>query len=267
MGTSGLNSCWYETRVVHVRHTPRPHRLVYRVPYFLLDLEELPRLERELRMLGVERRSVFSFYAADHLDGRGPIGARLRAFLLASGLPAECATRVRLLTLCRQWGYVFNPVSFFFLLDAQNELRALLAEVNNTFGERFHYLLDLQQAEQSGRWWRARADKVMHVSPFVRREQAHYEFRWHLPAQSLHIHIRACESGRPTIDATLSGVRRSLQDRALLGAALRFPWSTVKVTAAIHWEALKLYAKRISFLHQPPPSPEQQAQQQLWRRL
>ncbi len=262
-----LNSCWYDARVVHVRHTPRPHRLSYRLPFFWLDVDQLSALGQRLRWLGVERPGLFAFYSSDHLDGRGPVGERARAFLIENGLPPAGCARVFLLTLCRQWGYVFHPVSFFFSFDSAGEFTCLLAEVNNTFGERHCYLVPAYDGERWRDWWRGRVRKVMHVSPFTRREGAEYEFRWQLPGDRLRVHVREVEEGLPVLDATLSGQRQTLTDRALAGLAVRFPWVSLKVTAAIHWEAVKLWMKGVPFFHQPPPSPEQRAQQSLWTKL
>lgn len=262
-----MRSCLYRCRLVHARRFPQTHRFMYALWYFYLDLDELPLLSRRLRLLGVERPSLYSFYSRDHLDGVAPIAERLHKFLRAQGV-AECdSRRVALLTLCRQWGYVFNPVSFYFCTSDTSELRALVAEVNNTFGERYSYLLAGDELQRRGPFWFAAATKVMHVSPFAQRDGALYRFRWRVPDERLLMCIREVENGVTKVDTALWGERVPLTDLALLRAALKRPWQTMKVTAAIHWEALRLYRKGLPFFSQPPPSQDQRSQAELWAKL
>lgn len=264
---SGMRSCLYQCYVMHARRAPIAHRFVYSVVYFYLDLAELPLLRERLRLLGIERRGLFSFFSRDHLDGSGCVRERISSFLQAQGLAPGDYAQISLLTLCRQWGYVFNPVSFYFCSSEAGEFRALVAEVNNTFGERHCYFLGGRQVQVRGKHWSATVPKVMHVSPFARHEGAMYRFLWRRPDERFLMCIRELEDGVAMVDAALWGRRIELTDGALLRMALASPWLTLKVTAAIHWQALKLYLKGLRVFSQPPPSEAQQRQAEWWRRI
>lgn len=262
-----MNSCIYTGILEHTRHAPVRHSFRYRTAYFYLDLDELPVLQQRFWLFDVHRPAVFSFREADHLDGHGPLKERLLAFLDCLGVDVTPVARVTLLTHVRQWGYVFNPVSFFYCFTANGRLLCIVAEVNNTFGERYHYVLQHAPGSPSDAPWHFHAEKAMHVSPFTHRSSANYEFRFRPPDQVLTIAIRELERGRPVIDAAVWAYRKPLCDRQLLALALRHPWLTAKVTTAIHWQAFRLYWKRVPFFHQPPPSSAQSAQHAVWVRL
>jgi DUF1365 family protein len=262
-----MNSCLYLGEVQHVRHIPRRHLLRYRVAYFFLNLEEIPRLTRELQLFRVNRRGLFSWWENDHLDGRGPTAGRLLHFLDQHGIPTERVTRICLLTHARQWNYVFNPVSFFYCFGSGDQLLLVVAEVNNTFGERYHYILPADSSLHNRDTVLATAPKLMHVSPFTSRDAGRYFFRIRYPSDRLTVAIRLAEGTQPVIDAVVWARRVPLSDRQLLRLALRHPWLTAKVTTAIHWEALRLYLKGIPFFHQPAPSEAQKAQAALWQKL
>jgi DUF1365 family protein len=244
------------------------HQFRYAATSFYLDLDELPALDR-LRLLGVNRRALFGFRDTDHMDGRaGSTREKIFAFLRANGtdLPGG---KVHLLTQCRLFGYVFNPASFYFAHDASGALRAVVAEVNNTFGERLLYMLDdrnRQADPEHPELRRYHAKKRLHVSPFVSMDAA-YDFRFAPVGERLSVFIGEAEHGAHFFEAHLWGKRRPLDDRALLRLALRAPLLTLKVTAAIHWQALHLYRKGVPIHHQPAPSPEQVAQLQLLQNL
>ncbi|MGH7856772.1 MAG: DUF1365 domain-containing protein [Candidatus Binatia bacterium] len=255
-----MNSCLYRGLLVHHRARPVRHRFRYRVGLFCLDLGELPELDRSLRLFGVNRRNLLSFRDDDHLQGGpGDTAALLRRFLLSEGI--EVDGRILLLTQCRMLGYVFNPVSFFYCHDSAGELRSIVAEVNNTFGERHLYALSDRNrlASDSPGSRRYTAGKAMHVSPFLSMD-AKYEFRFAPPGASLAVSIREMEAGRPVLDAAIRGERVELSDAALVRLLLAYPLQTLRVTAAIHWQALRLYRKGVPFHRQPAPSPEQREQ-------
>ncbi|MCX8072811.1 MAG: DUF1365 domain-containing protein [Candidatus Binatia bacterium] len=259
-----MNSALYVGFVQHLRHVPQRHLFRYRTTYWYLDLEEVPVLAETLFLLGINRRRLFSFNEQDHLDGHGPLRDRLFAFLERNGIDPAAIPHWRLLTHVRQWNYVFNPVSFFYGFTAGEDLVCVLAEVNNTFGERFHYVLPVSHPHTNGGTSIVHAPKHMHVSPFTERDAGSYEFRLRPPGERLQIAIRLRERGKATIDAAVWAWRRPLTDAQLLRLAVRHPWLTAKVTAAIHYEALKLYLKHLRVFHQPSPSRAQQQQAALW---
>jgi DUF1365 family protein len=262
-----MRSCIYFGFVSHRRTTPVAHRFRYRLPIFYLDLDELPALHQRLRLLSVNAPNLMSFHDADHVDAR-PIAtkAKITQYLQTQGIDLA-GGKVFLLTQCRLLHYVFNPVSFHFCHGADGALRAIVAEVNNTFGERYLYALsDENRLPSTSTGARYRATKAMHVSPFLSRD-GEYEFSFHPVGDALAIAARVSEHGRPCFAATVTGVRRPLSDRTLIALLLRHPLLTHKITAAIHWQALRLYWKGAPFHRQPAPTRQQDAQHQVIHQL
>lgn len=261
MTPAGSRSALYSGPVMHQRLQPRRHRLRYRVYSLLLDLDELAALDSRLRWLSVDRFNLFSWHERDHGDGTpGGLRAYIDAQLQAAGFRA--GGRVELLTMPRILGYAFNPLSVYFChAPGDGPLQAILYEVNNTFGERHSYLLPVANEEDGGETGpgdgrvRQSCRKDFHVSPFLGLDM-HYDFEvlppaGHRPDLRLHIDARGPEGVMLT--ATLQARRQPLTDAALLRAFVSHPLLTLKVIAAIHWEALKLFAKGIRLHRKPPP--------------
>jgi len=241
-------SAIYDGAVVHRRLTPRRHRLRYRMFQLLIDLDELPALDRRLRLFGHGRAALFSFYDRDHGPGDGrPLRAWVDEVLAKAGLGA--GGPVRLLTMPRVLGYVFNPLSLFYCHRPDGELAAVLLEVTNTFGERHVYAVE----GGGGDVVRAACAKAFFVSPFLGMEMT-YDLRLGRPGAEVATAIlgRGAD-GAPIIAASFAGRRMTLGDRALAAAFLRHPLMSLKVNAAIHWEALKLLAKGVPLRRRPPP--------------
>lgn len=235
--------------VVHRRAAPPAHAFRYGVFMTLVDLDELPSLDRRLRLFGSERARPLSFRAADHLDGRGDLRAALARIVQSEGheLPGG---PVRLLTNCRVLGYVFNPVSFWYCHHEDGRLALLVAEVNNTYGDRHCYVLPV--AREGGEW---RRKKLMHVSPFTRPEAGTYRFRVHDPAQRVEVAIDLEQAGETVVSTRLSLALEPLTDRAIAAAFARHPLMTATVIGAIHFEALRLWWKGARFWSRPPYDP------------
>ena len=160
-GTRGalVRSALYAGTLVHARHEPTRHVFKYPVAYWLVDLDELPELDRRLRLVSVNRRNAVTLRESDHFDGDLPLKEAVRRF---AGDPD--IERVLCLTQLRVLGYVFNPVSFYWCYRADGELACMIAELNNTFGERLPELLP-------GSTLRYEHDKRLHVSPFMGLDQ------------------------------------------------------------------------------------------------
>lgn len=246
-----LSSCLYEGVVVHRRLRPKRHRLAYRVAYFLIDLDDIPALGAELRLFGSSGWRPFLFRQGDHGDGASEPGA-LRRWAVrqarAAGVEAGIG-RVRVLTFPRLLGYAFNPISVYFLDDRAGRRVAVLYEVNNTFGHRHVYGFPVRDG---GDRRSHAADKAMPVSPFIPME-ARYTFGLGEPGETFYLGIRETDRDGALLLAGFHGARRPLSDRALASVLLRFPLMTIKVIAAIHWEALKLWLKGVRFIPIPPP--------------
>lgn len=247
-----LRSGLYLGTVRHRRRAPRENSFRYGVCQLLLDLSELPALDREIGFFGHNRAGLVSFHDRDHMGDAGePVRDKLARWLRAQGRELG-DSRVMLLTNPRVLGYVFNPVSYFFCLDGAGGLRFTVAEVFNTFGEAYCYLLDGSEPA-GGRAVRSRVDKRFHVSPFMRIDGVRYEWIVTPPGDRLTIHIDEFEGDEKYFDATLNLVRRPLTSATLARAMLRYPHLTARTIFLIHWQAAKLWAKRVPFFRKPEP--------------
>lgn len=226
-------SAIYVGHVVHQRHRPKKHHLRYRVFSLLIDLDDLPRLDR-LRLFSHNRWGLFSFLDKDQAEG-GNLRQWVRSKLESEGLPEPA--RIRLLCYPRVLGYVFNPLTVWYCDDAQGVPIATIYEVHNTFGERHTYVLPAADAEQA-------ADKAFYVSPFIDMD-CRYEFQLSQPGDKVRVAINESQDGSPLLYAAFAGKAAPFTDRTLLKLFFSHPLMTFKVTAAIHWEAIKLIAKGI----------------------
>jgi len=244
-------SALYAGEVTHVRLAPRRHRLRYRMFQLLLDLDEGPALAARLKLFGWNRPGLFSFHERDHGDGRREgLKGHVLETLASAGIDLR-GGRIEVLCMPRVLGHVFNPLSLFYCRRGDGSLAAMLYEVNNTFGQRHSYLIP---AEGEGDIRQACA-KAFYVSPFMDMAMT-YAFRLSAPGSRLTTAIQGRDpEGRLLIAAAFAGDRRGLDDRALARAFLAYPLLTVKVVAAIHWEAAKLALKGLR-LRPRPPAPD-----------
>jgi DUF1365 family protein len=173
----------------------------------------------------------------------------VRQALAANGLPSPA--QVLLLSQPRVLGHVFNPVSFWLCYDAEAALRVVIAEVNNTYGDRHSYLVYRDDLAPITAEDRLRARKIFHVSPFQQIEGT-YEFRFDIRENRIGIWIDF-SGGNGGLIATLVGQRRPASSASILGATLRRPFGSRRVLALIHWQALKLWWKGASFRTRPEP--------------
>jgi len=248
-GGERWRSALCEGFVSHRRVEGPRHAFRYRVLMALLDLDELPALDRSLRLFGHDRARALSFRDRDHLDGSGRgLRAELEALVHAEGREMP-GGRVELLTSCRVLGHVFNPVSFFYCYDRSGGLTLVVAEVNNTFGDRHAYVLPVE----GGYEWRRK--KLMHVSPFTQPDAGTYAFALPPPGPRVEATIDLTRAGSTVVATHLSLERRPLDDRAILSALVRYPFQNLKVIAAIHFEALRLWSKGAPFWPRPPYDP------------
>jgi DUF1365 family protein len=244
-------SALYRGEVMHRRARPRMHQLKYRVFWLLLDLSELDRLDARLKLFSRSRFNVLSFHDRDHGDGSAtPLRDQVEALLGRAGLELGGGP-IRLLTMPRVLGYVFNPISLFYCHHADGRLAAMIYEVTSTFGVRHAYLIPVPPADQADGLIAQCAAKALHVSPFMGMEMD-YEFRGRVPGERLELTICGFDADGLLITAALSAARRPMTDRALLAAVVAIPLLTLKVVAAIHWEALRLWLKGVRLRPEPP---------------
>ncbi|MBU6449141.1 MAG: DUF1365 family protein [Rhodospirillales bacterium] len=238
-------SALYDTRITHTRTRPRHHTLAYKLPYLLVDLDAPP----AQKLLSYNRFNLFSVNEHDHGDGGTKLRTWVEAQLAEAGLE-EAAAQIHLFTLPRFLGFGFNPLSLFFCHGAGGELRAVLYEVNNTFGHRHVYLCPV--APGASPPLRQEAEKCFHVSPFMDMA-LHYRFTLTPPGEAVGLHIAVADAEGVILRATLAGVRRALTDANLLRTAITHPLLGIKVIGAIHWEALRIWLKGIRLRRCPPP--------------
>lgn len=246
-----MNSALYSGQVMHHRLRPREHTLRYRVFWMLLDLDELDQMSRSLRFFSRNRFNLMGFHDADHGDGsETPLRVQATRLLERRGVDIGSGA-IRLLTMPRVLGYVFNPISLYYCHRPDGALAAMIYEVTSTFRERRAYVLPV--APEDGRVGRIdqATGKGLYVSPFMDMDMR-YAFKGSVPDDRLDLAIDGLDSQGLLIATAMRGRRRVLSDRALLAAMAAMPLLTIKVVAAIHWEALKLWLKGVPLTRKPP---------------
>ena len=247
-----MTSAIYRASVMHRRFLPRGHRFTYRVYYGLFDLDELPELDRRVPGFGFNRSAPFAFHEADHGPRDGsPLRPWFEAALAEAGVDLEGGP-IRILAMPRILGHVFNPIAVWFAYGPEEDLRAVLYEVSNTFGERLAYLCPVTAdgTDPEGRI-RHRFTKQLYVSPFIGMDAA-YDFRTVPPTDRVALVIREAEAGDHVLTATLVGNRRPFTSRELWSAFATHPLVTLKVVAAIHAQAFRLWTKGAPYRRRGP---------------
>ena len=237
--------------VRHHRLSPVDHAFAYPTCFLLLPMRTLR--ERPDATLARNRRAAFGFRDADHGDGGTDSLAWLDALLAREGIH-DATGEAWLHCIPRMLGMAFKPVSFWYAHRADGTLAAIVVEVNNTFGERHCYLLD---APAFGRTLRAR--KVFHVSPFC-ETRGDYAFRFMRTdldtpdgrgrtAVRIELHV----DGAPLLLTSVSGTVEPLGAKAVRRALWALPAMTLAIVARIHWQALRLWMRRVTFVTKPAP--------------
>ena len=235
----------YAARLSHRRRISPFYRFVYRLFYLLLDIDRLAEVGRLSWAFSVNRFNLLSFRCRDH-GFKSAEPASLRAWaesiLASAGLeaPGVAGGRIWLLALPRLFGYAFNPVSFWYCHGPDGQLRAVLAEVRNTFGDRHTYVLhnDGLPMPSHATWGKA---KIFHVSPFLPvAGEYHFGFS-DAGSERLRVRIHESRDGGPVMDAVLAAERRAFTTPRLLAQFALLPFSTFKVVAAIYWKALFIW--------------------------
>ncbi len=261
-----LSSGLFECRIMHARLAPRAHRFLYRIFLFAIDLDELDALPRRLRLFSLGRRNVYSFRERDYLPVDEPLHPAPTSALAASQPPTTSANaddlksrvqafaahhgadltggRVVLVTLPRVFGYLFNPVSFYFCYTREGAPAAVIAEVTNTFREVKPYFLGAETRSSAGGEFRLRVPKHFYVSPFSDVD-VEFDFTLRAPHERLALQIDDFTDGARTLTTTLTGQRRELTSARLWWFTLKYPLLTLRVIALIHWHAFLLWCKRV----------------------
>jgi len=240
-----MNSCLYECSVMHHRLAPKEHHFRYRIFLFALDLDELDAVAREVPLFSRNRSNLYAFRDRDHLTLAGGEAASTRenliTYLAQHDIPFPADGRITLVTLPRVFGYIFNPVSFYFCHDATGAPLCAVVEVGNTFGEMKPYLLRELSGETA---FRLLTPKHFYVSPFSSLDLA-FDFKLRIPGEQLEIHIDDREGERRVLLSALTGKRAPLTTAQLAWFTLKYPLITLKVILLIHWHALLLWRRRL----------------------
>ena len=240
-----MQSCVYEGWVRHRRYTPHAHSFRYKLTLFYLDLGELDQVFDGRWHWTLDRPGLAAFRRADYLGDPGtPLLEAVRA-RVREATGRVLTGPVRLLTHARYFGYCFNPVSFYFCYEPDGvTLDTVLAEITNTpWRERHSYVLPVARGERHGSALHFAFDKAFHVSPFLPMDRR-YHWAFQPPGESIRVHMDVLRGETREFDATMSLERRALTKATRRRCLLRFPPTTLKVTAAIHWQALRLWLKR-----------------------
>lgn len=247
MSHSGI----YRGTIRHRRFRPRHHAFSYRLFMMYLDLAELEGIFKGRWLWSARGPALAWFRREDHLgDPRRPLDDCVRD-LVVQETGRRPQGPIRLLTHLRYFGYCFNPISIYYCFDEADErIETLVAEVTNTpWGERRCYVLN--NPAITGDVYRYRFAKEMHVSPFMPMD-LDYDWRCHQPGKRLAVHMDVLRQEEKLFDATLALAHQPITGPALAGILVRHPVMTLKVIAAIHWQALRLWLKRIPVCAHPP---------------
>ena len=241
----------YTGKLRHRRFLPRRHEFTYSLFMAWLDIDRIPEMMAASPWTAYNRFHWASFEERDHF-GDPKLGLRERVMRDARTHGVELPDGpIYLLTHLRYLGYCFNPISFFYCYDEQGRIHSVLSEVNNTFGEsRNYWLTDANRVESAGSF-RYCCPKTLHVSPFNPMNLG-YEFVLTEPGEKLVAHMNTTEdSDKPFFDATLTLEHRPWTAHNVGMALARHPFMTAKVIGAIHWEALRLWIRRVPVFTHP----------------
>lgn len=259
-----LRSAIYRGHVQHRRFWPTPHAFRYPIFQLYLDLDELDRVFAGRWLWSTDRPNLAWFRRADFLGPTElPLQDAVRQRIAEAGQPVPTGS-IRLLTHLRYFGYVQNPVSFYYCHDAADALHTIVAEITNTpWGERHAYVLPLAGALRAGSAWRFDFDKRFHVSPFLPMDRQ-YDWRFTPPGDSLSVHMEVRDTAAGAggghcpvqFDASLALRRVPISPRALARCLVHYPPMTFAVAFRIYWNALLIRLKRNPFYAHPKTSPD-----------
>lgn len=229
---------------MHNRFTPVQHRFHYKLFMWWLDLDEISTIGKKNLFVSYNRFNLFSFYDKDHMLGdRSPLTIKenIALYLKEQGVEWD-GSKIYLLTHLRTLGYLFNPVSFYYIFNKDGEPVYSIAEVGNTYYEMKSYLLK----EFDGKKFELRIPKHFYVSPFTHLDDE-FHFQLQVPNEKLNIKIDDYKNGDRFFISTLTGEKKPLTSWSVLKAFIRFPFVTIQVITLIHWQALKLWIKKVPF--------------------
>ena len=238
------NSCIYIGNVIHKRFKPKKHFFKYSVFSLFLDLDEINELDQQIPFFSYNKFNILSFFDKDHGYRDGSSIKDWLIHLLQKKNISTINIKIKILCYPRIFGYVFNPLSIFFIYDADSNPIAILYEVKNTFGEQHTYVfkIDIKNKQILNN-----CKKKFYVSPFMDLESKYF-FKVLIPNERLSVIIDQRDKEGKLLFASQDGERVKLSSKNLLKSYLKHPLMTLKIISAIHYEALKLWIKGIKLV-------------------
>ena len=238
-----MNSSIYNGTVIHKRFKPKIHFFKYKVFSLLIDLSDLNYLNKKISFFSYNSFNLISFFDRDHgvRDGSSLIDW-VKKNLIENNINSE-NIKIKLLCYPRIFGYVFNPLSVFFVYDHHENLISILYEVKNTFGEQHTYVFKAK----NNNLLQHNCSKKFHVSPFIEMN-CDYFFRILRPSEKISVVIDQYQLNEKILFASQDGKRVDFNSKELLKSYLKHPLMTFKIISAIHFEAFKLWMKGIKFI-------------------
>ena len=236
------NSKIYTGKVIHRRFKPKEHYFKYSVFSLLIDLDELEDIQKEISIFSYNKFNIISFFDKDHGERDG---SSLKNWVYSNLKTLGIVEDVKIKLLCypRIFGYVFNPLSIFFVYDKNSKLIAILYEVKNTFGEQHTYVFKTNDETVI----QNNCKKQFYVSPFIEMN-CEYSFKILKPEEQLSVVINQSDEEGKLLFASQDGLAREFNNKNLIISFLSHPLMSFKVIAAIHYEAFKLWIKRIKLV-------------------
>ena len=238
------NSYIYTGNVIHKRFKPKKHYFKYKVFSLLIDLSEIKLLDQNLKIFSYNKFNIVSFYDKDH-GARN--GSSIKDWVISNLKKNNIDTeniQIKLLCYPRIFGYVFNPLSVFYIYDRSSNLISILYEVKNTFGEQHTYVF---KTEINHNLIQHTCKKKFHVSPFIEMDCTYF-FRLLKPGNKISVIIDQNDNNGKILYASQDGVRSEINNVNLIKSYLKHPLMTFKIIFAIHYEAFKLWSKGIKFI-------------------
>ena len=238
------NSCIYIGNVIHKRFKPKKHFFKYNVFSLFLDLDEINELDQKILFFSYNKFNILSFFDKDHGYRDGSSIKDWLIHVLQKKNISTINIKIKILCYPRIFGYVFNPLSIFFIYDADSNPIAILYEVKNTFGEQHTYVfkIDIKNKQILNN-----CKKKFYVSPFMDLESKYF-FKVLIPNERLSVIIDQRDKEGKLLFASQDGERVKLSSKNLLKSYLKHPLMTLKIISAIHYEALKLWMKGIKLV-------------------
>jgi DUF1365 family protein len=239
-----INSAIYNGTVIHKRFKPKVHSFKYSVFSLLIDLSELEILDKKISFFSLNKFNLISFFEKDHGDRDG---SSLKNWVIKQLQNYQINTeniKIKLLCYPRIFGYVFNPLSVFYIYNESENITAILYEVKNTFGEQHTYVFKIKDDQKL---LQHNCSKKFHVSPFIEMNCSYF-FKLLKPGQKILVIIDQYQEQDKILYASQDGTRMEFNSKELLKSYLKHPIMTFKIIIAIHYEAFNLWVKGIKFI-------------------